>query len=119
MTEKSDVNLEAQPVSAPTPRTRARARHILDNYYIGPARDRSVLEIWAYTDQFSYAPGDRVRLRVSTTAKPEIWEVPEIGRPGALTFGVNGLQGVYANLGNCVGRGPGGFTVYKPEPLGV
>ena len=43
------------------------------------------------------------------------WEIPEIGFPGARTFGVNGLEGVYAGLGNCVGRGAGGFTIYRPE----
>jgi len=32
-----------------------------------------------------------------------------------LTFGVNGLRGIYAGLGNCVGRGPGGFTIYRPD----
>ena len=36
------------------------------------------------------------------------WEIAEIGRPGALTFGVNGLRGIYAGLGNCVARGSGG-----------
>jgi len=66
--------------SATTPRTRARARHILDNYYIGPARDDKVLEIWAYSDRFTYAPGDKVSLHVSTTAKR--WDL-EIGRDGA------------------------------------
>ena len=65
---------------ATTPRTRAKARHILDNYYIGPARDEAVLEIWGYTDRMTYAPGDRVALRVSTTAPT--WAL-EIGRDGA------------------------------------
>ena len=37
------------PHPAITPRTRARARHILDHYYIGPARNADVLEIWGYT----------------------------------------------------------------------
>ncbi|MTI01906.1 MULTISPECIES: N,N-dimethylformamidase beta subunit family domain-containing protein [Alphaproteobacteria] len=64
---------------ATTPRTRAKARHILDNYYIGPSRDDAVLEIWGYTDRMTYAPGDRVALRVSTTA--ETWDL-EIGRDG-------------------------------------
>ena len=68
------------PKPATTPRTRAKARHILDNYYIGPARDDAVLEIWGYTPKMSYAPGERVALHVSTTA-PE-WDV-EIGRDGA------------------------------------
>lgn len=63
-----------------TPRTRARARHILDHYYIGPARHPDVLEIWGYTDRYSYRQGDRVDLRVSTTA--DLWSL-EIGRDGA------------------------------------
>ena len=69
------------PGPAITPRTRARARHILDHYYIGPARDDAVLEIWGYTPQMSYAPGDRVALHVSTTASE--WEL-EIGRDGLI-----------------------------------
>ena len=65
---------------AATPRTRMRARHILDNYYIGPSRSPEVLEIWAYTEKFTYRPGETVGLRVSTTA--ERWDL-EIGRDGA------------------------------------
>ena len=42
------------------------------------------------------------------------WEAPEVGHPGARTFGVNGSRGVYAGFGRCVGRGPGGFVVYRP-----
>lgn len=41
------------PSPAITPRTRARARHILDHYYIGPSRDPQVLEIWGYTPRMS------------------------------------------------------------------
>ncbi|MCV2866048.1 N,N-dimethylformamidase beta subunit family domain-containing protein [Albidovulum sediminicola] len=67
------------PGPAISPRTRARARHILDYYYIGPARDDRVLEIWGYSDRMTYAPGDSVALHVSTTA--ETWEL-EIGRDG-------------------------------------
>lgn len=69
----------AQPIAEPTPRTRRRARHILDNYYIGPARDPAVLEIWGYTDRMSYQPGEVVDLHVSTTAGT--WDL-EIGRDG-------------------------------------
>jgi hypothetical protein len=43
------------------------------------------------------------------------WEAPEVNRPGALTFGVNATRGVYASMGHCVPRGPGGFTMYRPE----
>lgn len=78
-----------------TPRTRAKARHILDHYYIGPARDSSALEIWGYTPEMSYAPGDRVALHVSTTAAE--WDL-EVGRDG-LTYHplltVTGLPGVH------------------------
>lgn len=70
----------AQPIAEPTPRTRRRARHILDNYYIGPASDQKVLEIWAYTDRMSYQPGDTVHLHVSTSA--DRWDM-EISRDGA------------------------------------
>lgn len=61
-------------------RQRRRARHILDNYYCGPADDPDELEIWGYTDRFTYRPGDVVDLRVSTTAST--WDV-EVGRDGA------------------------------------
>ncbi len=70
----------AQPLAEPTPRTLRKARHILDNYYIGPARNPAVLEIWAYTDRFSYQPGETVHLHVSTTA--DRWDM-EIARDGA------------------------------------
>lgn len=68
------------PGPAITPRTRSRARHILDHYFIGPARNDDVLEIWGYTPQFCYKPGDVVCVHVSTTAKS--WDL-EIGRDGA------------------------------------
>lgn len=67
------------PGPAITPRTRARARHILDHYYIGPARDPQVLEIWGYTPRMTYEPGDEVVLHVSTTAAT--WSF-EVGRDG-------------------------------------
>ncbi|WP_170607313.1 N,N-dimethylformamidase beta subunit family domain-containing protein [Ruegeria arenilitoris] len=81
--------------SCPSPRSRARARHILDNYYIGPARDASILEIWAYTERFSYEPGETVGLRVSTTA--ETWDM-EISRDGGKlqsVLTVQNLPGVF------------------------
>jgi hypothetical protein len=42
------------------------------------------------------------------------WEDPAIGRPGATTFGVNGLQGIYSSWGAFSPRASGGFTVYRP-----
>ncbi len=79
--------------SQATPRTTRKARHILDNYYIGPARDPEVLEIWAYSDRFSYLPGERLALYVSTTA--ERYDI-EIGRDGVEyepLIRIEGLEG--------------------------
>ncbi len=42
------------------------------------------------------------------------WEAAEVGRPGASTFGLNALHGVYAGWGGCVAFGAGGFPVYRP-----
>jgi len=43
------------------------------------------------------------------------WDAPEIGRPGAQTFGLSGTQGLYAGWGGCAPRGAGGFTIYRPD----
>lgn len=43
------------------------------------------------------------------------WEAPEIGRPGAETFGLNATRGLYAGWGGCAPRGARGFPVYRPE----
>ena len=63
----------------PSPRTVQRPRHVQDNSYIGPARDPEVLEIWGYTDRYTYHPGEVIALRISTTAKH--YDI-EIGRDG-------------------------------------
>ena len=76
------------PHPAITPRTRARARHILDHYYIGPARNADVLEIWGYTPDHCYSSGDEVALHVSTTA--DTWSL-EIGHDGPTYECVRGL----------------------------
>ncbi|MCP4391430.1 MAG: hypothetical protein GY802_24265, partial [Gammaproteobacteria bacterium] len=43
------------------------------------------------------------------------WELAQIGRPGAMTFGLNAIRGVYAGWGGCVAFGAGGFPIYRPE----
>jgi hypothetical protein len=43
------------------------------------------------------------------------WEATETGRPGALTFGLNATNGLYAGWGACAPRGVRGFPVYRPE----
>ena len=45
----------------------------------------------------------------------ESWESPEIGRPGAATFGLNATHGLYASWSGCSPRGAKGFPVYRPE----
>lgn len=43
------------------------------------------------------------------------WAVAPVNWPGANTFRANGLKGVYAGLGRCVGQGSGGYTIYRPQ----
>jgi hypothetical protein len=62
----------------------------------------------ARTDDPTYRSGDVTRATNS-------WEAPEIGRPGALTFGLNATNGVYAGWGGCAPRGTRGFPVYRPR----
>ncbi len=45
----------------------------------------------------------------------ESWEAAEIGRPGALTFGLNATRGLYASWSGCSPRGAKGFPVYRPD----
>ena len=63
-------------------------------------------------------PGARRRPCLSSgdvTRATNSWEAPEIGRPGAMTFGLNATRGVYAGWGGCAPRGVRGFPVYRPE----
>ena len=55
----------------------------------------------------AYREKDRSR---TTTA----WESIEVARPGASTFGVNALRGMYAGWAGAAPRHAGGFTVYRP-----
>lgn len=43
------------------------------------------------------------------------WEAPEVGRPGAETFGLNATRGLYVGWGGCAPRGLRGFPVFRPE----
>jgi hypothetical protein len=45
----------------------------------------------------------------------ESWEAPEIGRPGAASFGLNATHGLYASWSGCSPRGAKGFPVYRPQ----
>jgi hypothetical protein len=43
------------------------------------------------------------------------WEDPLVNHPGAKTFGVNALRGIYAAFGGMAQRSARGFTVFRPE----
>ncbi len=58
---------------------------------------------------------DPVYLGGDVTRATNSWEAPEIGRPGAMTFGLNATRGLYAGWGGCAPRGVRGFPVYRPE----
>ncbi|QPC85361.1 hypothetical protein GA830_00350 [Mesorhizobium sp. NBSH29] len=55
-----------------------------------------------------YRQNDKTRTSTS-------WEAPEVGRPGAETFGLNATSGLYVGWGGCAPRGVRGFPVYRPE----
>ncbi|MGI4798480.1 MAG: N,N-dimethylformamidase beta subunit family domain-containing protein [Janthinobacterium lividum] len=42
------------------------------------------------------------------------WEDPLVGWPGAATFGVNALRGIYAGFGGMARRAARGFNVFRP-----
>ena len=43
------------------------------------------------------------------------WEDPAVGNPGATTFGVNALRGMYAGFGGFAPRSSRGYTVFRPD----
>jgi len=43
------------------------------------------------------------------------WEDPVVNHPGAKTFGVNALRGIYAAFGGMARRAARGFNVFRPE----
>jgi len=58
---------------------------------------------------------DPVYLTGDVSRATNSWEAPEIGRPGAQTFGLNATSGLYAGWGGCAPRGARGFPIYRPE----
>lgn len=106
------------PEAAFRPRTRRRARHILDNYAIVPAGDPAVLEVWCYSDRFSYEPGDEVRLHISTSATRFDLEVGRDGEHYERVLSERGLAGeLHPTPPDCSTRGcdwPVGYTFVVP-----
>ncbi len=61
------------------------------------------------------ARGAIPRATADTSRLTSAWDDPLVGRPGAATFGLNALRGIYVRFGLCAPRAPGGFTIYRPE----
>ena len=68
----------------------------------GPSTDPDALEIWGYTDQPSYAPGDTVGLHVSTTAPSWGFEVWRDGHAFTRAHSCSGLAGSHYPVGDDV-----------------
>ncbi len=62
-------------------------------------------------DQDDPVAGEPGKAHLLTT----IWEHMDIARPAAQTFGVTGLQGIYAAYDGASPRSSAGFTVYRPD----
>ncbi len=60
-----------------------------------------------HTQEHDPLMGTSNQARVTTA-----WESPLVGRPGASTFGLNGLHCVYAGFGGWNPRNSGGYVVY-------
>ena len=43
------------------------------------------------------------------------WDFEFVDRPGAYTFGLTGMGGIYSRFGTGAGRASGGLTVYRPD----
>ncbi len=43
------------------------------------------------------------------------WEDPRVNHPGASTFGVNALRGIYGSFGAMAPRSPRGYTVFRAQ----
>jgi hypothetical protein len=65
--------------------------------------------------KFRAAAEDPVRGTADSARLTTLWEAPDVNWPGASTFGVNGVEGLYASWGGFLPRGQRGFTVYRPE----
>lgn len=63
-----------------------------------------------YKDPFSDPYFELDKTRVTT-----MWDWDEIGRPGAATMGLTGVQGSYIRYGSAAPRASGGFTVYRED----
>lgn len=65
---------------------------------------------------YKYSAAEADPLAASEPARMTgAWEDRRVGRPGALTFGLNAINGIYVGVGGFNPRHCMGYTVYRPE----
>ncbi len=67
------------------------------------------------TYKYSAREEDPALTEVGKHAITGAWEDPWVGNPGATTFGVNALRGMYAGFGGMAARSARGFNVFRPD----
>ena len=65
--------------------------------------------------KYSAMENDPVLNTVEECLLTTCWEDSRVGRPGHATFGLDASAGIYAGWGGLAAKGPGGFTLYRPE----
>ncbi|MEE8536109.1 MAG: N,N-dimethylformamidase beta subunit family domain-containing protein, partial [Kiloniellales bacterium] len=92
---------------------------VLENFYERPSNDPEALEAWCYTDRLSYAPGETLRLHVSTTAPTFDLTIVRDGREAVTVLGEAGLPGAFhPTPEDCSVKGcgwPVAFALTVPE----
>lgn len=76
-----------------TPALNAWSSHARAAQIEFPTSDPAILEIWGYTDQLCYSPGDRVCIHVHTTAARYAIEIFRDGLSPKSVYSVGGLPG--------------------------
>ena len=66
---------------------------IKENGAVTPSADPAEAQIWCYSDRMSYAPGERVRLHVSTNAPSYDLQIFRDGAKSDLVLERAGLDG--------------------------
>ncbi len=66
-----------------------------DHYYEAASDDPSEPQIWCYTNQISYAPGDAVQFHVSTTARTFVLNILRDGESAETLYRREGIAGAF------------------------
>ncbi|RFB86057.1 hypothetical protein B5K11_28970, partial [Rhizobium leguminosarum bv. trifolii] len=82
--------LTSYPDFGLTPEERRFAQR--EHFYEWPGMDGPRGEIWCYTDRFSYRPGDRVLVQVSSTAPCFAVEIERDGASATKVFEQSGIS---------------------------